>query len=74
MGFSRDNIIISNRPGGVANAHKYFGLINNNEGLKDRVWRGLTVGPDDTVVLFGKIDKDFPGLAAEIKVYSIEKP
>jgi uncharacterized protein (TIGR00156 family) len=42
--------------------------------IDNHVWRGLTVGPDDTVVLLGKIDKDFPGLGAEIKVYSIEKP
>jgi uncharacterized protein (TIGR00156 family) len=42
--------------------------------IDDDVWRGLTVGPDDTVVLSGKIDKDFPGASVKVEVFSIRKP
>jgi hypothetical protein len=38
MGFSRDHIIISNRPGEFANAHRYFGFMDNKEDLKVSFW------------------------------------
>jgi hypothetical protein len=38
MRFSRDNLFISNRNGEFANAHKYFGLNDNKEGLKVSLW------------------------------------
>ena len=38
MRFSRDNIVISNRCGEFTNAQKYFGFMNNDEGLKVSLW------------------------------------
>jgi hypothetical protein len=38
MRFSRDGVIISNRPGEFVNAQKYFGFNNNVEGLKVSLW------------------------------------
>ncbi|BEV14355.1 hypothetical protein HBDW_11430 [Herbaspirillum sp. DW155] len=38
MRFSRNNLLISNRPGEYANAQKYFGLNDNHEGLKVSLW------------------------------------
>lgn len=48
MRFSRDNVIISNRPGEFANAQKYFGLNNNNEGLKVSLWLVPTTNYPET--------------------------
>ncbi|MDR0379254.1 MAG: NirD/YgiW/YdeI family stress tolerance protein [Candidatus Accumulibacter sp.] len=42
--------------------------------IDDDVWRGLTVGPEDTVMLFGKVDKDFLERSLEVEVYSVRKP
>jgi uncharacterized protein (TIGR00156 family) len=39
--------------------------------IDDRLWYGLSVNQDDTVVISGEIDKDF--LSIEIDVYSIQK-
>lgn len=36
------------------------------------VWRGLTIGPDDTVIIYGEIDKDF--FDFKIEVDKILKP
>lgn len=36
------------------------------------VWRGLTVGPDETVIIYGEIDKDF--FDFKIEVDKIFKP
>ena len=38
MRFSRNNIIISNRCGELANAHKYFGFMDNDEELEVSLW------------------------------------
>lgn len=38
MRFSRDNLLISNRPGEFVNAQKFFGLIGNADGLKVSLW------------------------------------
>ena len=46
MMFSRDNIVISNRCGELANAHKYFGFMNNGEGWKVSLWTVPTVDPN----------------------------
>lgn len=45
MRFSRDNLFISNRPGEYANAHKYFGLNDNHEGLTSSLWLVPTTDP-----------------------------
>jgi uncharacterized protein (TIGR00156 family) len=34
-------------------------------------WRGLTVGPDDVVILYGEVDRSFQGV--KIEVERIEK-
>jgi len=39
--------------------------------IDDDDWRGLTVGPEDTVVIHGEVDRDFQG--REIDVDSIKK-
>ena len=38
MKYSRDNLIVAQRNGEYTNAHKYFGFINNAEGLKTSLW------------------------------------
>lgn len=38
MGFSRNNLPISNRPGEIVSAHEYFGFLNNKDGLKVSLW------------------------------------
>ena len=38
MKYSRDNLIVAQRNGEYTNAHKYFGFINNDEGLKTSLW------------------------------------
>lgn len=45
MHFSRDNLFISNRPGEYTNAQKYFGLLNNRDGLKVSLWLVPTTDP-----------------------------
>ncbi len=45
MRFSRDNLFISNRPGELVNAHKFFGLNGNAEGLKVSLWLVPTTDP-----------------------------
>ncbi|OOF48373.1 YgiW/YdeI family stress tolerance OB fold protein [Rodentibacter trehalosifermentans] len=40
--------------------------------IKDRVWNGLNVGPQDKVKITGKLDND-AFEKAEVDVYSIEK-
>ncbi len=35
--------------------------------IKNRMWNGFTAGPDDTVVIVGKIDKDFFDREVEVK-------
>ncbi|WP_372168520.1 hypothetical protein [Xanthomonas axonopodis] len=45
MRFSRNNLLISNRPGEYANAQKYFGLNDNHEGLKASLWLVPTSDP-----------------------------
>ena len=35
--------------------------------IDDKRWRGLTVGPEDTVVITGELDKDFTSLEIEVK-------
>lgn len=49
MRFSRDNIVISNRCGEFANAHKYFGLTNNTEGLTVSLWFAPTTNYPDAM-------------------------
>ncbi len=44
MKFSRDNIIVSNRNGEFTNAQKYFGFMNNTDGLTVTLWIAPTVG------------------------------
>ena len=44
MRFSRDHIIISNRCGEYVNAMRYFGLLNNQEGLKVTLWIVPVIG------------------------------
>ena len=46
MMFSRDNQPISNRPGEFANAQKYFGFVNNGEGLNTHLWAVPRTNPD----------------------------
>jgi uncharacterized protein (TIGR00156 family) len=41
--------------------------------IDDEVWRGVTVGADDTVEIRGEIDRDFPGFPVEIEVDAIQK-
>lgn len=36
--------------------------------IDDKRWQGLTVGPEDTVIITGEIDKDFRGREIEVKV------
>ena len=36
--FPQDNILISNRCGELLNAHRYFGFLNNGDGLKVSLW------------------------------------
>ena len=38
MKYSRDNLIVAQRNGEYTNAHKYFGFLNNAEGLKTSLW------------------------------------
>jgi len=38
MKYSRDNLIVAQRNGEYTNAHKYFGFVNNAEGLKTSLW------------------------------------
>lgn len=45
MRFSRDNVLISNRPGEFVNAQKYFHLNNNHEGWKVSLWLVPTTWP-----------------------------
>ncbi|BEU98705.1 hypothetical protein ACDW_44110 (plasmid) [Acidovorax sp. DW039] len=45
MRFSRDNLLISNRPGEFVNAQKFFGLNGNVEGLKVSLWLVPTTDP-----------------------------
>lgn len=45
MRFSRDNLIIANRPGEFVNAQKFFGLNNNAQGLKVSLWLVPTTDP-----------------------------
>ncbi|AOF54363.1 TIGR00156 family protein [Rodentibacter caecimuris] len=40
--------------------------------IKDRVWNGLNVGPQDNIRISGKLDND-AFEKAEVEVYSIEK-
>ncbi|OOF76692.1 TIGR00156 family protein [Rodentibacter caecimuris] len=40
--------------------------------IKDRVWNGLNVGPQDKIRISGKLDND-AFEKAEVEVYSIEK-
>ncbi|MDR2708905.1 MAG: NirD/YgiW/YdeI family stress tolerance protein [Elusimicrobiota bacterium] len=39
--------------------------------IDDRIWNGLSVGADDTVIIYGEIDKDSGKI--EIEVDKIEK-
>ncbi|MDR0575987.1 MAG: NirD/YgiW/YdeI family stress tolerance protein [Candidatus Accumulibacter sp.] len=41
--------------------------------IDDDVWRGVTVGPGDSVEIRGEVDKDFPGFPVEIEVDAIKK-
>ncbi|OYU26318.1 MAG: hypothetical protein CFE41_16945 [Burkholderiales bacterium PBB2] len=45
MRFSRDNLIIANRPGEFVNAQKFFGLNNNAEGRRVSLWLVPTTDP-----------------------------
>ena len=38
MKYSRDNLIVAQRNGEYTNAHKFFGFINNDDGLKTSLW------------------------------------
>ncbi len=38
MKYSRDNLIVAQRNGEYTNAHKYFGFLSNEEGLKTSLW------------------------------------
>ncbi|MDR1951891.1 MAG: NirD/YgiW/YdeI family stress tolerance protein [Elusimicrobiota bacterium] len=40
--------------------------------IDSNVWNGLIVTPDETVIIYGEVDKDF-GYPAEIEVSHIEK-
>jgi len=35
--------------------------------IDDKRWQGQTVGPEDTVVITGEVDKDFTSLEIEVK-------
>ncbi|MDR2946930.1 MAG: NirD/YgiW/YdeI family stress tolerance protein, partial [Candidatus Adiutrix sp.] len=35
--------------------------------IDDKRWRGLTVGPEDTVVVTGEVDREFNGREIEVK-------
>ncbi len=35
--------------------------------IDDKVWRGLTVGPEDVVVIQGEVDRDFTKMEIEVK-------
>ena len=48
MRFSRDNVIISNRPGEFANTQKYFGLNNNDKRLRVSLWLVPTTNYPET--------------------------
>ena len=41
--------------------------------IKDRVWNGLNVGPQDKIRISGKLDNE-AFEKAEVEVYSVEKP
>ena len=45
MRFSRDNLIIANRPGEFVNAQKFFGLNNNAQSRKVSLWLVPTTDP-----------------------------
>lgn len=39
--------------------------------IDDHIWRGVVVAPADTVIVYGKIDRDFNSLEVDVK--KIEK-
>jgi hypothetical protein len=79
MQFSRDNVIISNRPGEFANAHNYFGFNNNSEGLKVSLWLVPTTNyPETTGAPIGFTSNEYEGIflakaiaAAKVKLGSV---